>query len=149
MHLLRTVIGGIAGTTAMTAYSYIRARDEHKQYSEPQTLNELADNAGWIDEKGAGKMLGWALHYCTGVAFSASYAYLLDKYRLKPGLVNGLLLGVTAGLVGVGIWKTVFTLHPAPPRMDLASYLKHLMAAHAVFGVADTLTHRALMRSDK
>jgi len=46
----KIIISGMAGTTFMTLYSYLKGRKENEKYVEPELLNELIDNSGNLPE---------------------------------------------------------------------------------------------------
>lgn len=137
---------GIAGTTTMTLYSYFLSRKKEKRFREPQILNYLIYGKEEVvmgsAEKSSLLLPGFVIHYGTGILFSSFY-HLLWKKKVKAGILkSGLGCGLTLGLVGISIWKSVFKLHPNPPKIDLNSYLGQLLIAHLVFGTTVALSSR-------
>jgi hypothetical protein len=135
--------GSLEGTTMMTLYSYAISNSKNKTFKEPALMAELIkrlfpSQQGWPAEAEA-----WAIHYLVGAGFTSAYHLLLSLTNAKPSWRTGLLFGAASGLLGAGIWKIVFLLHPNPPKIDYRRYYLHLIAAHIVFGlfVADAYQH--------
>lgn len=135
----KILLSGIAGTTTMTIYSYLVSRKEREQFREPQLLNRLLygkehGKMGPV-EKSRQPAAGFLLHYCTGILFSSCY-HLFWKEKVKTSVLkNGISYGLSFGILGVSIWKTVFKVHPNPPEIGLNRYLKQLIIAHLIFGM--------------
>jgi hypothetical protein len=133
-----SLLSGVTGTTAMTAYSYLVSDGKEKWFKEPEILNQLLfriqQQRKISVEKEKHHIAGFLLHYCTGTLFSGFYHAVWKKKFKANGLLNGLAFGLTFGLLGISIWKTVFKLHPHPPKIDLKSYIGHLIIAHLIFG---------------
>lgn len=140
------ILSGIAGTTAMTVFSYQVSAKERKYFKEPEILNDLLYGQEYVreekKEKGRPLLPGFFAHYVTGLLFTTCYHLFWRKKDVpKRAIVNGLTFGGAFGLQGIGIWKTVFTLHPNPPSgIDLRRYIGHLLLAHLVFGETVALT---------
>ncbi|WP_017731927.1 hypothetical protein [Nafulsella turpanensis] len=144
MKLKHKILGGIAGTTGMSAFSYAWSRVAHQQFREPVLLALLLEGKrnkkAKVDSNT--KIIGWMLHYMVGAVFSLGYTKKVLKGKQKEGLGKGVLMGAMDGLLGVGIWKMVFSLHPKPPEIAQCRYFLHLFLAHLVFGLC---TSKALL----
>ena len=57
------------------------------------------------------------------------FAEIWKRYKLKPSLPSGAVLGLLSGIIGIGSWKTVFKVHPNPPAKNLNKYFGHLILA--------------------
>lgn len=137
------VLSGMAGTTTMTLYSYFLSRIKEKRFREPQILNYLIYGKEEVMmgpvEKSRLLLPGFLIHYGTGILFSSFY-HLLWKKRVKAGTVkSGIGCGLILGLVGASIWKSVFMIHPNPPKINQSSYLGQLIIAHLIFGATVAL----------
>jgi hypothetical protein len=135
--------GASEGTTLMTLYSYAISDARKKTFMEPDLLAILIKRLFPSQKEKPAEIEGWMLHYVTGLAFTTVYHYLFSRTKLKPSLAKGIWLGAASGLLGSGIWKAAFTLHPAPPGINYKDYYLHLILAHMVFGlfVADGYKH--------
>src|SRR5687768_11113267 len=103
MTSVKILMAAVAGTTAMTIFSYQAAQLEKEQFREPQLLNRL------IERLVGGKKIpfqdigGWAVHYMVGTMFVFVYDKLW-RTALSPSLSNGMLLGAGSGLIGIAGW---------------------------------------------
>lgn len=137
MKLLQIISSSIKGTTAMTLFSYLYARGEHRQFREPVLLAHLlAGKKPKKDEslKNRHIICGWVLHYLVGISFLYSYHKLRKTAPLSKLPANGVGLGGLYGIVGVIGWQTVFHIHPNPPKIPFKHYYTHLIPAHMIYG---------------
>lgn len=134
--ILKILLGAIIGTSLMTIFSYIVAEVSEKEFKEPVLLNHLITQSSKLGiAANSMKFLGWILHYGMGLCFLVIY-YLLWKYTfLEPTFLYGAMLGFISGLVGITIWKWIFSTHSNPPQINMKEYLLHLLIAHIVFGI--------------
>ena len=126
----------MAGTTAMSLFSYGWSGLSKKQFREPVLLSLLLKGKRNKRAKTGIKvnLAGWGLHYMTGALFSLGYTDKLLKGRKSRSLIRGTMMGGLDGVFGIAIWKTVLKLHPRPPKIDRTNYFLHLFLAHLVFG---------------
>ncbi|EMR03530.1 hypothetical protein [Cesiribacter andamanensis] len=152
-------LSSIAGTTAMTAFSYGLSRLMHEQFREPQLLSYLLyRNSVFkrLQERQQANPRGFLLHYLAGQGFGLVYEYLWkpaarerqlsDAGRPMSVLSSGAVFGLAAGLAGVAVWEGVIRLREKPPRLEKQKYYSHLVLAHVVFGATAALVSRALHR---
>ena len=140
----------MAGTTAMSIFSYLWSGLSKKQFREPALLSLLLKGKrNKRDETGAGASLaGWLLHYMTGALFSLGYTNKLLKGRKSLSIKKGTLMGGIDGIFGIGIWKTVLKLHPRPPKINRGRYFLHLFLAHLVFSFFTSRTLLSLQKKE-
>lgn len=143
MQIGKTLVSAIAGTSAMTLFSYLVSRSENRNYREPQILGQLINRLPISLPQKYAQMAGWGAHYATGVAFEVLYTQLWKQKIVKPTLASGALLGAASGLAGIMVWKGMFKIHPNPPPKNLNKYFGHLLLAHVVFGVFSALTYKS------
>lgn len=147
-NLIHALLSGVAGTTAMTAFSYLVSQKQGRYFKEPEILNDLLYALLKVNRNDREPLPGFIAHYATGTFFATCY-HLLAKKKNGPSFVgNGLLFGLAFGLVGIGIWKAVFTLHPKPPSIHLRDYLAHLIVAHLIFGETVAATTAMLPKDE-
>lgn len=137
MRLLRVLLAGIAGTTAMTAFSYAMSTAENKQFREPELLNALVKRLKTRPDikKKHLNVEGWLMHYMVGLLFSSVYDQVWQKTSINPSFLKSMVMGVTTGVFGISIWYGTFKLHPNPPKVHFKEYYAQLLIAHAIFGV--------------
>jgi len=144
--LEKIVIAGMVGTTFMTLYSYLKGKKENEKYVEPELLNELIDNSDNLPpiENEESHPAGWGLHYGAGVAFVGAYWLLWEKVLKKPTLPKILSVGALSGAAGIGIWKTLFSIHDHPPKNNRRGYYQQLFEAHIVFSAFALASYKFL-----
>jgi hypothetical protein len=140
-HIPEVLSGALAGTSAMTLYSYVLSSKKNKQFREPELLAILLKRLFPESKKSTTQMEGWILHYGVGLLFTAVYDRIWRKTK-GPSLPSSLLLGAISGLIGIGVWKKTFDLHPDPPSIHFKKYYGHLFVAHLVFGAFTALGYR-------
>ena len=142
----KIIIAGIVGTTCMTIYSYIKAKEEKQRYVEPVLLNELIDNSENLPaiKKEESHPAGWALHYVTGILFVWAYWLLWRKALYRPSLVKIATIGSFSGLAGILVWKGLFSSHSNPPYNNRYGYYKQLFFAHIIFSVFALITYKVI-----
>lgn len=133
------LLAALVGTTSMTLFSYLVSRKKNRDFKEPKLLGKMVYRAIPEIKKPQAKVVGWCLHCGTGLFFTIMYKVLLDHTKLKSNLPEAVLLGVANGILAVGIWGTVFILHPDPPEIDFKKFFGHLVLAHVFFATPDLL----------
>ena len=143
--LVKPSLSGAIGTTCMTLFSVMSSEKKHRQFKEHEILAILLKPLPLSKNKRLA--LAWLGHYAVGIGFNTLNQTLLKSLRKKPGFFNGLLLGAANGLIGIAIWKTIFALHPKPPKINLNRYLAHLMLAHLVFGAFSNISIKGISKN--
>lgn len=138
----KILIAGIAGTSAMTLFSYLVSRSKNKNFREPELLGDLINRLPISESRQPAQMAGWGLHYAIGISFVACYSELWEQTNVKPTLTSGAVLGAANGVVGATGWKLMFEAHPNPPAKNLKPFFGHLILAHVVFGVFSAITYK-------
>ncbi len=140
MSIKRILTAAVTGTTFMTLFSEVVSKLDGNNYNEAKILGELIDRITPLNEK-TSQAAGWIGHYGVGVLFAAGYDEFLERTGTKPSILNGAVYGALSGLVGAAVWHSTFKAHPNPPGVNLKKYYKQLVIAHAVFGIAASLTY--------
>ena len=143
MDLQPIIKSAIAGTSAMTLFSYLISEKKEENFREPLVLADLISRLSPKIRKSDAALEGWALHYFTGYGFSYVYDKIWRSGKVKPSLLSGVLLGAASGAAGILVWKVVFKLHPNAPTKNLKKYFGHLVLAHMVFGAFASLGYRS------
>lgn len=148
MNLSRTIVAGVAGTTAMTLYSYVLSELKNKNFKEPRLLATLLYRLLPLKKDSSG-VTGWLLHYSVGILFALIYNAILRKRRIQNPAAQGAMIGAVSGIAAVLIWETSFRLHPAPPAVDYKRYYGQLVIAHIIFGTVAILVLAGKIRKTK
>jgi hypothetical protein len=131
MTMLPIIKSGLAGTSAMTLFSYLISVKKKENFREPRVLADLISRLVPAMGKSNAAIEGWGYHK------------LWKTGRVKPGVLSGSLLGAASGVAGILVWKVVFKLHPNPPAKNLKKYFGHLLFAHVVFGAGAGLGYKS------
>lgn len=136
------LLPSVAGTSAMTLFSYLVSESKNRNFREPEVLGQLIQRMpkGFLKEHA--QFAGWFIHYAIGVIFMVFYNELWKQKRIQPSLTSGAVLGGVSGLAGIIGWKGMFEVHPNPPTKNLKSFFGHLMLAHVVFGIFCSLVYK-------
>jgi hypothetical protein len=137
--------GAIAGTAAMTAFSYFISDKKSKDFREPALLAKMISRAFPETEKGFSKTAGWMMHASMGILFAYLSKKMIQKLQSPYDLSNRVFIGAANGVAGVIGWKLVFSLHPNPPKIQFNRFYQHLVLTHIVF----TLTALAAMERNE
>jgi len=138
------IYAGIAGTSAMTAFSYILSALRRKDFREPRLLKFLYQQWRPLAKAGKARKAGWRLHYSMGVNWAFLYEYLIRKKYLRPDRKRMVVAGVVSGIIAVACWKCMFGLSPARPPTNEKKFYLHLIPAHIVFaGITMELLRRS------
>lgn len=144
MDLLKIAGAALAGTTAMTMFSYGVSDTQNKQFREPEILAKLIRRLFHAQDKTTARAEGWALHYVVGTGFAFAYDQLFKHRKLNPDFPTGIMLGATSGLIGIFAWNMALKIHPNPPKLELKRYLGHLLIAHILYGAVAAGTYRRI-----
>jgi len=137
--------GAIAGTAAMTAFSYFLSDRKSKDFREPALLAKMISRAFPETERSFSKTAGWMLHGSMGILFAYLSKKMIRKLQSPYDFSNQVFIGAANGVTGVIGWKLAFSLHPNPPKIQFNRFYQHLVLTHIVF----TLTALAVMERNK
>jgi len=123
-NLTRALLGGLAGTIALTLMMYKVA---------PMMTGRAMDIAGMLGQMLGGWWMGMAMHFINGtVIFPLVYALLLYRFLPGPPVVKGLVWGVILWLIaqlmimpmmGAG----VFSANAGGMKAAMGSLVGHLI----------------------
>ncbi len=133
-HFLITVLAGIIGTIAMTAFMYMFSAITNKDTKVLQILGSMVTGTTREYSKEA-IVAGTLGHFSVGVLFSFAYFLLWNWGVFQINLTDSIILGAISGIVAMAVWKGYFWLHQHPPRVHLGYYLIALFIAHIIFGM--------------
>ena len=127
MHIISVLKIALISTITMTAFSYLVTLLVKKNLIEPYWLNVVL-----FKSKMAFRPLGWVLHYVTGIGFLYLQLFIL-KLLSEGFLINGFIIGVLEGLLGILMWHILFKICFKPKELKLSWYYLNLLGAHLVF----------------
>jgi len=127
------VAGAIAGTAAMTLFSYFLSGKKDKDFREPALLGKMVKRILPPSENSFSEVAGWMMHGSMGLLFAWIYKRLPEIRKMYPDLPDEVFVGLANGVAGVLLWKFVFSIHPDPPEIDFKRFYQHLILAHVIF----------------
>jgi hypothetical protein len=145
----KIVVTGVAGTTVMTANSYIMSLLMDENFREPEHLSTMIARLLPHLSKQAKVIAGWGAHFAMGIVFATIYVELWETRKIEHTIKNGIILGILSGLLGFLIWKATFKVHPLPPWINFDKYYWQRIPAHVVFAVGATIAYRLLPQQDQ
>lgn len=131
MFLLATLVNAIFATSVMTLYSYIWSAVTSTQTREPELLNFLLRK----DIESLETHGGWVIHYTIGWLFTLVFFISWDLQLLYPTWINGILMGLLAGLMGCVGWFFMFRFI-RKPKIKQVNFYFQLLIAHMLFGMS-------------
>ena len=142
MEILKIIIATIAGTSVMTAFSYLASESFNKLWKEPVLINLVLSRAAINVSPSRKSALGWIIHYVIGLAFVISYHLLWKYYEIDPTWFCGLILGIGSGFIGVISWYFLFMLPTEKPKIKFKQYYLQLFKAHILFALTVVAVYR-------
>ena len=135
MEAVKILLATIAGTSAMTAFSYLASETFRELWKEPVLLNILTSRSSVALEPRRKSMFGWFLHYLFGLVFVACYHWIWSSSYADPTWFCGLIFGIISGMIGIAGWFFLFKLTEAKPKIKVGKYYLQLFLAHIVFAL--------------
>lgn len=134
--IAKIILATLAGTSVMTAFSYVASESFKKLWKEPVLLNIVAERAR-IDFSPARKSaFGWIIHYAIGLAFVLAYHIIWKYSDFDPTWFCGLIFGIISGLIGIFSWFFLFRIPDEKPKIKIRQYYLQLFFAHVFFALA-------------
>ncbi len=137
MNVMHLFIASLAGTSAMTLFMYLLSFITGYRTQVINVLGTLitfqAGPDGELSKSLLAVSVGTITHYAIGFGFALVYGWLWAEDVLQPDWWSILILGTLSGILAVGFWGTVLTIHPRAPRVKRSAYLIAIFFAHYVF----------------
>lgn len=133
--LTLVLIASLVATTVMTLFSYIVAHLKKTNFKEPELLNELWNNSQLPIYPSKESVVGWVCHYMMGIFFGLIFFVIFTYTSLDFSILNYILFGIAAGIMGILGWQFLFWINPNPPDIQINHFFIHLIIAHMIFGV--------------
>lgn len=129
----RMAEAGIAGTSAMTAFS-CAISTRNRNFKEPELLSSVVRSALPVGGQ-MSRVMGWTAHYLAGLMWTRYFTWLMSKRCYTGSLLQRLAIGISGGLIGLLAWKTVFKLHRPLAASSTKGFYRHLVLAHILFSL--------------
>jgi hypothetical protein len=135
MEILIIILATIAGTSVMTAFSYIASETFNKLWKEPVLLNLVVAKAKIDLSPNRKSIFGWIIHYVIGLAFVLCYQFIWTNSEIDPTWFCGLIFGIISGFIGILSWFLMFKILNDKPRIKFKQYYLQLFIAHIFFAL--------------
>ncbi len=146
MEVVQIAIAAAAGTSVMTAFSYLASESFGRLWKEPVLLNLVTAKAKTDFSPKRKSVFGWIIHYAIGLAFVLCY-HLIWKYSdARPTWACGLFFGAGSGLLGICSWSFLFRLPAEKPKIGIRQYYLQLFIAHIFFALAVVAAYKLLLQ---
>jgi uncharacterized membrane protein len=146
--IFKTVVGGFAGTSAMTLASALMSL-QGQEFREPEHLSTLIGRLAPFLSKVGKTGGGWLAHFGMGTTFASVYVWLWENRKLGYSWKESTVLGAASGMIGVLIWKATFKIHPLTPVMNYNRFYLQRIPAHIVFAVVTAITYKWIREYEK
>lgn len=133
--ILIIILATLAGTTVMTAFSYLASESFNKLWKEPVLLNLVTSKAKIEFSPKRKSIFGWFVHYLIGLAFVLIYHLLWKTSFADPTWFCGLIFGIISGLIGIFSWFFLFKIPTEKPKIKIKQYYLQLFFAHIFFAL--------------
>jgi len=133
MKTTNVLLGAVAGTVAMTLFSYFLSDKKDREFKEPELLAKMVSRAFPSVNQMPAQIAGWMMHGSMGLMFAYVYKELLKNLRFSRDLPDDIFIGAVNGVAGILIWKLVFSVHPDPPKIQFSKFYQHLILAHIIY----------------
>lgn len=135
IEIIKIIVATLAGTSVMTAFSYLASESFNKLWKEPVLLNLVVERAKLDFSPRRKSIFGWLIHYLIGLGFVLCYHFIWKYTDAEPTWTCGLLFGAVSGLVGIVSWFFLFKMPKEKPKINIKQYYVQLFIAHVFFAM--------------
>lgn len=136
IEIVKIALATVAGTSVMTAFSYLASESFNKLWKEPVLLNLVAARAHIDFSPRRKSIFGWIIHYMIGLAFVLCYHFIWKYSDMEPTWPCALIFGAVSGLIGIFSWFFLFKIPDEKPKIKIRQYYLQLFVAHIFFALA-------------
>ncbi len=124
----KTIIGGLVGTLAMTVIIMLAPLMGMPKMSPPDML---------ATTMGAPVIVGWMMHFVTGIMFAAIYTYLFtSKVSINNVYLKGAAFGLAVFICAQILMAIMKTMLPMPDMVGpLILIMMGSIIGHIIYGV--------------
>ncbi|PKL78494.1 MAG: hypothetical protein CVV25_11435 [Ignavibacteriae bacterium HGW-Ignavibacteriae-4] len=128
----QAIIGGLVGTAVMTIVMMVAPMMGMPKMSPPHMLSMML---------GVPAIVGWMMHFMTGVMFAMGYAFIFIDIvkKVNNNILKGVLFGLAAFIFAQIMMAVMGMMMPMPP-MEGSKMLLMIASimGHVIFGVTVT-----------
>ncbi len=130
--IAQTIISGLVATAVMTGVGLMAP------YMGLPKMNPAEMLSGMM---GVSLMVGYLMHFMTGIIFAAAYVYLFNpKVHISSKLVKGVLFGFAAFVFAQVMMFIIGKIMPMPmPQDNMMLMMIGSLIGHLVFGIVVAL----------
>ena len=143
MNAQKILLPAFAATSVMTAFSYLIAELEKKNFSESELLAKIEKKQLHLSKQLA-LPAGWATHYTVGIVMTLLFEIYKKYFNAKPVFYHTIIYGTFAGLLAITAWKLLFTMRPQRSYNFYKKFFMQLFVAHLVFAGVITATQKLI-----
>jgi hypothetical protein len=133
MNVVSIFLQCLVATSLMTAFSYGLSVLTHRQFREPELLNQIL--APQHRKTGP---TGWVIHYAVGLLFIITYEFTFASQ--SPTFAAYAVAGIASGIIGIAGWSITLNIISRPPAIDRQLHYAQLLPAHVVFAIGACVT---------
>ena len=126
----KALIGGIAGTAAMTMVTWIAPMMGMPKMSPPAMLSMMM---------GFPIVVGWLMHFMIGITFALMYAFIIISVlkKISNNILKGAIFGMFAFIFGQIMIAIMSAMLGGMPAMEGGMMLMMVgsLIGHLVFGI--------------
>lgn len=128
----QALIGGLVGTAVMTIVMMVAPMMGMPKMSPPHMLSMMM---------GVPIVIGWMMHFMTGVIFAMGYAFIFIDIvkKVNNNILKGVLFGLAAFVFAQIMMAVMGMMMPMPPMegSKMLSMIASIMG-HVIFGITVT-----------
>jgi len=136
IEVIKITVATLAGTSVMTAFSYLASETFNKLWKEPVLLNLVIAKTNIDFSPRSKSIFGWIIHYLIGLAFVLCYHLVWKFTDIEPTWFCGIIFGIISGIIGIISWVFIFKLPEKKPKIKFKHYYLQLFIAHIFFALA-------------
>jgi len=145
MSFIAIIISGIIATTVMSGIQYFYTSATGNAQYIPRLLGAklmlMSKNTTFPRNARLNISIGTIVHYGLGIFFVFAY-YTLWSFDIgRPDVIYGLAFGFAHGIIGILLWKVLFSLPPKSSTVNQNNFFIGLLLAHICFSLVAIVSY--------
>lgn len=145
MNAQKILLPAFVATSVMTAFSYLIAELEKKNFSESELLGKIEKKQLQLPKQVA-LPAGWVTHYAIGIMMTLMFELYKKYLNHKPASYRTISFGVFAGFLSIAAWKILFKMFPRRSHDFYKNFFIQLFVAHLIFAATLTAAQKVTKR---
>lgn len=145
MNAQKILLPAFAATSVMTAFSYLIAELEKKNFSESELLAKIEKKQLRLPKQLA-LPAGWATHYAVGIVMTLLFEFYKKYFNKKPAFYHTIIYGTLGGFVAIAAWKILFTMLQQRSADFYRKFYIQLFLVHLIFAGTITISQKAIRK---